>query len=391
LPLANFENKTMQISLRFFLYSVSVILLSACGGVTPIPPQDLPTPTITPTIQAQNTVTTQPTATENISETKDRIYDISVSRDKQNLAIFTSKGIYIYDSTTFMQKQFIKVEVSSQDYHLLSPSITFTPDGNKLVFSDENWIMSWDLLNNKENDNLYLSTSAIPDWNISQIEYSPKGDRIMITTYGGHDKCDGTGVNFALYDIEFNLLFDRYFCTAYSENYYRFTSDDKVYIFYNARSMFFPFEFYNVELSTGNVTEKIEYDPYSGNAENFIYDVSPDGQLLAIGNYSNYQFSTKIIDANSGYILQEVDGGIDFSLEGIGKLRKSNSDEMVNEKCAIINKLDEGNQYTVLTSNDSMTVLAVSDSYPFADWKNIKSMELWDLSSCEIEKTIIFP
>jgi WD40 repeat protein len=376
----------MQTSLRLFLSSVSVIFLSACGGVTPVSPKDLPISTITPTIQAQNTVTAQPTA-----EAKDRIYDISVSRDEKNFAVFTSKGIYVYDSVTFMQKQFMKIKVSSQGYHLFSPSITFTPDGSKLIFSGENWIASWDLLNNKENNIVYLSTSAIPGWNISQIEYSPKGDRIIVTTHGDYDRCDGTGINFALYDIKFNLLFDRYFCTVNSETYYRFTSDDRVYIFYNARSMFFPFEFYNVELSSGNVTEKIEYDPYSGNAENFIYDVSPDGQLLAVGNYSNYQFSTRIVNTNSGNVIQELDGGTDLSLDGIGKLRKSNLNEIVNEKCGIINKPNEGKQYTILTSNDLNVVFTVSDWYPFADWKDVKSLELWNLSSCEIEKTIIFP
>jgi WD40 repeat protein len=284
----------------------------------------------------------------------------------------------------------VNFEHSQQSFHRLSPSIAFTPDGNKLVFSNKNWIYSWDLINKTENDNLILSVSTIPEWEISEIEYSPKGDRIMITTHGGDDKCDNEGVNFALYDVEFNLLFDRYFCTIISENYYRFTLDDSVYIFYNARSIFFPLEFYKVELSTGNVKEKAVYDLYSGNAENFIYDVSPDGQFLAIGNYSKYQFSTRIVDANSGNTLQEVDGGIDFSLEGIGKLRKSNTNEVVNEKCGITNKPDEGNQYTILMSNDVKTIFTVSDWYPFSDWKSIKSLELWDLSTCKIEKIITF-
>lgn len=372
--------------------TLAMALSSSCGGVTSVPPPEIEkTLAITQDIQ---TVEIKPTSTENLPENIERIYDVTISRDKKSIAVFTSKGIYIYDSTTLTQQQFIvyKSDVSPQNFHLLSPSITFSPDGSKLIFSSKNWIASWDLINQSENDNLFLSISAIPEWAISQIEYSPKGDRIMVTTYGGYDNCDGTGVNFALYDIEFNLLFDRYFCTAYLENYYRFTSDNHVYIFYNVRSMFFPLEFYNVELSTGNVIEKVEYNPYSsGNVENFIYDVSPDGKLIAIGNYSNYQFSTIIVDANSGSKKQHIDGGIDFSLEGIGKLRKSNAEEIINEKCSIINKADEGKQYATLTSNDSMAVFTISDWYPFADWKDINSLELWDLSICKIEKTIIFP
>lgn len=379
----------MQISLRFLLCSVSVILLSACGGVTPIPPQDLPMSTF----QAQNTVIAQPTATENISETKDRIYDIAVSRDKQNLAVFTSKGIYIYDSATFSQKQFIEVEtkVSQQNFHLLSPSITFTPDGNKLVFSSENWVLSWDLLDNKENDNLYLSLSAIPGWDISKIEYSPKGDRVMVTTYGDYVNCEGTGINFALYDTEFNLLFDRYFCTAVLENYYRFSSDNKVYVFYNYRSMFFPLQLYIVDLTTGNLLTKETHDMYSDSPQNFIYDISQSGDIFAIGNYDKGELTTRLVDNTTGQTLQETSGGVDFSLDGVGKLRKSNSNEIVNKTCGIINKPNEGKQYTMLTSNDVNAVFAISDWYPFADWKDVKSLELWNLSICEIEKTIMFP
>lgn len=379
-------------SFRLVLLIVLALILSGCGGITPMPPLETEnTPTITP--QETHPPVIELTSVEYMPKSTESVFDIAVSRDNQNIAVFTSVGIYLYDSASLIQQQFIKIEseIPQQNFHRLSPSVTFTPDGNKLIFSNRNWILSWDLINQSENDNLYLSISSIPEWNISQIEYSPKGDRIMVTTYGGHDKCDGIGINFALYDVEFNLLFDRYFCTFNLENYYRFTSDNKVYIFYNARSMFFPLKFYNVELSTGNVVEAAEYDLYSGNAENFIYDISPDGQLLAIGNYSNYQFSTKVIETNSGNTLQEVNGGIDFSHEGIGRFRKSNSDEIVNEKCGIINKPDKGNQYTALTSNDSMGVFVISDSYPFADWQNIKSLELWDLSSCEIQKNIIFP
>jgi WD40 repeat protein len=386
LPMQIFEIKTMSI-LRFFLCSAIVIVLSSCGGVSPIPSKTLPVPTA----QATHTFTVQPTATEDTPENKELVYDIAVSRDNQNLAVLTTKGIYLFDGPTLTQNRFIDFESNAprEDHSIFSPAITFTPDGSKLVFSNENRFVTWNLIN-QDFDPSNSSFSAIRKWDISNIEYSPKGDRIMVTTHGDDHICDATGVDLALYDLEFTLLFDKSFCIANAESYYRFVSDNRVYIFLNARSMFFPLEFYDVELSTGNVMKKAEYDPYSGNAENFIYDVSLDGRFLAIGNYSNYKFKTKIIEANSGNTLKEVDGGVDFSLEGFGKQRKSNSNEIVNEKCGLINKPDEGEQYTILASNQSTLVLTISDWDSFADWKDVKSLELWDLSSCEIKKTITF-
>jgi hypothetical protein len=375
---------------RFALSTVLLLALIGCGGITPIKPIEKES-TVTSTPKENQAFINVPTLTATgISKAVETVFDVASSRDKQNIAVFTSEGIYLYDSATLSLQRFIEfqTEIPPQNYHLLSPSITFSPDGKRLVFSDKNWLFSWDIIEQKKNERKYLSISAIPDWNISQIEYSPKGDRIMITTYGDYDRCEGTGVNFALYDIEFDLLFDHYFCTFNLENYYRFTSDNKVYIFYNHRSMFFPLEFYNIELSTGNVIEETAYDLYSGTAKNFIYDISLDGKEIAVGNYINYQLTTKIVDAISGAVLQEVNGGVDLSIEGIGKNRREDSIHVLNEKCNIQNQPNVGNQYTALTENNSKLLLIVSDWYPFTDWKNIKSLELWDVSTCEVEKTI---
>lgn len=375
---------------RLALPILLLLALVGCGGIIPIQPIAKES-TVTSTPKENQTSINLPTLTATSpSKAVEVVFDVAISRDKQNLAVFTSEGIYLYDSATLSLERFIEfqTEIPTQNYHLLSPSITFSPDGKRLVFSDKNWLFSWDTIEQKKNEKKYLSISAIPDWSISQIEYSPKGDRIMIATYGDHDRCEGIGVNFALYNVEFDLLFDRYFCTFNLENYYRFTSDNKVYIFYNHRSMFFPLEFYNIDLSTGNVIEEATYDLYSGTAKDFIYDVSIDGKEIAVGNYINYQLTTKIVDAISGAVLQEINGGVDLSIEGIGKYRKENSIEVLNEKCNIQNQPDKGNQYTVLAEINSKLLLLISDWYPFTDWKNVKSLELWDISVCKVEKTI---
>lgn len=375
---------------RFALPTVLLLALIGCGGITPIQPIEKES-TVTSTPKENQASVNVPTLTATSpSKSVEIVFDVASSRDKQNIAVFTSEGIYLYDSATLSLERFIEfqTEIPTQNYLLLSPSITFSPDGKRLVFSDKNWLFSWDIIEQKKNERKFLSISAIPDWNISQIEYSPKGDRIMIATYGYYDRCEEIGVNIALYDVDFDLMFDRYFCTFNLENYYRFTSDNKAYIFYNLRGMFFPLEFYNIDLSTGNVIEEATYDLYSGTAKNFIYDVSLDGKEIAVGNYINYQLSTEIVDAISGAVLQEVNGGVDLSIEGIGRYRKENSIEVLNEKCDIQNQPDAGNQYTVLVENNSKLLLIISDWYPFTDWKNVKSLELWDISVCKVEKTI---
>lgn len=375
---------------RFALPTVLLLALIGCGGITPIQPIEKES-TVTSTPKENQASVNVPTLTAaSPSKSVEIVFDVASSRDKQNIAVFTSEGIYLYDSATLSLERFIEfqTEIPTQNYLLLSPSITFSPDGKRLVFSDKNWLFSWDIIEQKKNERKFLSISAIPDWNISQIEYSPKGDRIMIATYGYYDRCEEIGVNIALYDVDLDLMFDRYFCTFNLENYYRFTSDNKAYIFYNLRGMFFPLEFYNIDLSTGNVIEEATYDLYSGTAKNFIYDVSLDGKEIAVGNYINYQLSTEIVDAISGAVLQEVNGGVDLSIEGIGRYRKENSIEVLNEKCDIQNQPDAGNQYTVLVENNSKLLLIISDWYPFTDWKNVKSLELWDISVCKVEKTI---
>lgn len=375
---------------RFALPTVLLLALIGCGGITPIQPIEKES-TVTSTPKENQASVYVPTLTATSpSKAVEIVFDVASSRDKQNIAVFTSEGIYLYDSATLSLEKFIEfqTEIPTQNHLLLSPSITFSPDGKRLVFSDKNWLFSWDIIEQNKNEKKYLSISAIPDWNISQIEYSPKGDRIMIATYGDYDRCEGTGVNFALYDVEFDLLFDRYFCTFNLENYYRFTSDNKAYIFYNLRGMFFPLEFYNIDISTGNVIEKATYDFYSGTAKDFIYDVSLDGKEIAVGNYINYQLTTEIVDVISGAVLQEINGGVDLSIEGIGRYRKENSIKVLNEKCDIQNQPGAGNQYTVLVENNSKLLLIISDWYPFTDWKNVKSLELWDISVCKVEKTI---
>lgn len=377
---------------HLFLISFSVVLISSCSGVIPVPTLVIsPEPVFT--LTALQIPVIQTTSTKSVPENPGRVYDIALSPNEKLIAVYTSNGIYIYDSLT-LTKSSIRIftaEALPQNEDYGTPALTFAPDGNYLVFSMENRLFAWDLMTAQENESSYIATSDVLGWEIVKINYSPKGDRVMMVTSGTDEKCDGVGTNMALYDLEFNLLFDRYMCGNNLEGYYRFITNNKVYVFLNRRSAFFPLDFYEVDLQTGNVSDHAEYDLYSGNAENFIYDVSPDGQLFAVGTYKDYKLTTDLVDAVTGETLQTVTGGMDLSLDSATWLRKSTSDMVVNEKCNLINKFQTDSYYNPIVSNGVKVVYAISEWYVDLKWQtSIKSLQLWNLSTCKIEKEIRF-
>lgn len=119
---------------RFALPTVLLLALIGCGGITPIQSIEKES-TVTSTPKENQASVDVPTLTATSpSKAVEIVFDVASSRDKQNIAVFTSEGIYLYDSATLSLEKFIEfqTEIPTQNHLLLSPSITFSPDGKRL-------------------------------------------------------------------------------------------------------------------------------------------------------------------------------------------------------------------------------------------------------------------
>lgn len=311
-----------------------------------------------------------------------RIYSVALSPDEKTIAVYTATGIHLYDSKTLIETDFI----DPFDSKLLGSRhpMAFSPDGKFLAFFEDEYISLWNLTNNQRKNWIY---SPIEDYKPSKIEFSPQGDHIVITSLGIYRPCDGPGINFALYDLEGRLLFDRYYCDADVENYYRLTPDGKWYIFYSSIWAPFPIELLVVDLDSGSLIESAYYDPDDYDLQDFYYDVSPDGKLLASLESNESIKRTRILDARTREVLQVVDGIIEFYVneneeivwrEGDG-VWQYNRDFNFNEKCEDY-FIGRGVSEKIFAFENK----AVIYFYPV-------TLELWNLSTCEFEKVVSYP
>ena len=325
-----------------------------------------------------------------------KIYGTALSPDRQTLAVYTISGIYLYESQTLEQTLFIEDPVTglSGEHHL---PVIFSRDGKKLVYADGPYLKFWDLTA-KEWDNGYFR-SAIPNWDIDQIEFSPDGEHIVIRTQAGNAPCDGQGINYALYDLAGNLLFDRYWCGSSAKHYYRFTEDGKVYFFLGSMmTVVFPLEIHVVDIATGSLLEAVYYEGNRShtnfselNLAKLFYDVSPDGKLLATIYYTNGRAVRQILDSATREVVSPLavdwnDEFLPFKNEKITwqPILGEISDPTISDlPCNLVPSTLE--EYRKLLVTDKFVILYV------LHFREIQRLELWELQECQIKRKISFP
>jgi WD40 repeat protein len=152
-------------------------LVAACGGAAPTPTPALsgaegatPTPTAVPTDTPTPTPTPEPclsacarVSAEDIGAlqqlaqiNKGRITDIAVSPDSAKLAVAVMAGVYIYDTATLEQLDFIA------DGSLME-SVAFSPDGQDLAIGSYYQIHFYDANNFEKRETLNGPFSAVHD------------------------------------------------------------------------------------------------------------------------------------------------------------------------------------------------------------------------------------
>ncbi len=381
------------------------LALSACGPVTPIarplasattPPKAGPAlPTAAPIDTGLERITP-----ENVDrlEQIDRwgvgyLKDFAVSPDQSKFALYVNQEIRVYDSETLTLRETIPARVHTSKNDFRRPSwktLAFAPDGKTILFSNNAGIQIWDLAANESID---WFASLIPGWQVVNLELSPDGERMVLTTMGSSYRCDGRDSNLALYDLQGNLLFDRYQCADYVTTSYRFTSDGKVLFLVSAfEGSVPPYLAYLVDIQTGGIIESSQavFDGYELKSRELFYDSSPDGKILAYATYGAETPVTKLVDSKTKRVIQTTNGYIEFFLED-GKaswrpreLGPSQPEKVVLGECGLENTRTP-DDYRLVASNKASAVLLLSH------FGRMERVELWDLATCQVSKTLSFP
>jgi WD40 repeat protein len=246
-----------------FLYAILVLLFvfSACAPQKPetavnLLPTLTPVPAMSPTPSPTATVVKisgfQPITPENIQNMElltelgsGKTYDVALSPDEKTIAVLSQYKLYVYDRETFREK-YNKAIASDNP-----ATITFSPNGNQIVYTDNFSVYFLDTDTGEINDAFQPSINY---YQIQEISFTPNLDRIIIKGTTEAPYCDGLATNYALYTLEGNKLFDQQVCTSISNQFTKPINEKwTFFIAYSNRGDGFPNEMYIVENETGNI------------------------------------------------------------------------------------------------------------------------------------------
>ncbi len=321
------------------------------------------------------------------TDNSQKIYGVTISQNFETLAVYTSSGIYLYDMQTWKEIQKIDIVFSSASKEL---PITFSQDGNFLGFAQDKDVIIWNLKTNKKAGSI---KSLFGDSAPFYIEFSPSGDRIVLSTYSSSYFVDFLAVNFALYNLEGNNLFNKFFPANHSEYYYRLTTDEKLYIFFNSMlSGIKPLTIDIVDSKRGTPLETIIYDDEtkSYTSEIVFYDITSDGQVGAVQDEEN---ETKLINIATG---DEIDTIEEWEINFLphSTYEKIDWDTQIgyritgfyNINSSAITECQFGERPSVtrVPQFDGKLILLVPDFY------KIEAIEIWNIENCKLERGILF-
>jgi hypothetical protein len=376
-----------------YFYSILILfatLLVSCGGVTPIPvSKPIKTPTVfsletnTPMVGVNNL--TESIEPENVNKLEivdkwgtGNVYGIALSPDETNIATSTATGVYIYDYETLQQKQFIDLPITLSTKWSYSPSkaISFSPDDNSLALGYDG-ITIWSLL---ENRIVRRISNEIADFNIVQVEFSPKGDTIAVMSMGGYAPCDAWGGNFALYNVgSGDMLYSDFFCPESALFHFSFLNNGNIAFVATSRgSSSQSYKASIVNATTGVLVKKLSYEGY-------IDSISQDGSKVAVRNSKD----TEIINTNTQKTIGSIDGIVIFL--------PNNQNQLV----------DRDSNWTITTNNNKLvcnfesspllffdvyrsTFTLAGDKLIYWDRWN-QNLEIWDMSQCKLAKQLFIP
>jgi WD40 repeat protein len=233
-------------------------------------------------------------------------YAFSPSGDK--LALFENSGVYIYDLRTMQRTGFL--EFDSRDYTpIRSGAVAFSSDGKQLAISgkfDEAEVVIWDI----ESKEPATSILGLPKNHfVTEIEFSPNGNSILIrNTNTEVETCQGyISDRVILRSIsEDKTLFEMDKCKIYPPLYFRFTDNERVFLY--SGSMSAEHTVYFIDSNTGEmISQGVHYWTEAGH---HFYDVSPDGNINLVEKFENGKHITHLLDSGSNNVLNSIEGKV---------------------------------------------------------------------------------
>lgn len=341
---------------RFVIFLLLLALLNGCSQddalVQSMPSSRTvylaPTSTSIPKIQDPYTTTEVITA-ENLDEMQlltqlgiGHIVTVELSPDNQLLAVYTGSGIYVYDTASLSLQGFLETPWNPTGV------IAFSPDSNLILFRSisylSNFYGAWNLTTGEIES---AFSSKIADWKVTDLSFTPDGENIAAITSGSYAPCDSAGSNFALYNLERELLFDEYYCDVYGKAIY-YVDGEQLVLFidstgYSASDE--PYAIYVIDRETGDVLASFT-DTYEG-----------DERLI-----------TPIMMGRTWEWARE------------------NTDEtpMISERC---NMPDDH----AVNSYEEIYVDGEHGIYTVNHLDTIARIELWDLVRCQIMQELSYP
>jgi WD40 repeat protein len=316
------------------------------------------------------------------------ILDFSLSSDGSKIAIYTNRGIYIYDAQTLEKTVF--QEFANPDYHehIFAGAVAFNLDGTKIATSSKNTDYSveiWNLSTGKITGRI----SDIPNGHyVTEIEFSPTGDSIFIrSTFPFSARCEQAEDSLALYSLNKPSelypearLFERYFCD-YVPGTFRFTNDGKLFLF--LESMGIDYWVFVVNSSTGEIIKRNKYQ-YDKDGE--FYDVSSNGSAFAIHEIADIQYvTTKLIDSRTEDTISTWPYNIRLLNDENHFLARTYTDASWQywENGTFICSMDGVGYNPIWKFSADGNFFASAMNYP-----KIQGLRIWKISTCEKMNTI---
>lgn len=328
------------------------------ASATPSPTPPLPTPTRTPTATRLHPGY-EPIQPETVRQLEilsklgaGQIYDVAISPETQSVAVYTPLKIYRFDALTLSEQGSLAVDPTSDN----TVAIAYSPDGKKIAFSSEQSVCFWNLLPAAIEG---CFSAEFSDWQIFDLQFSPDGGQMVMTAQGGLDRCDGSAIHYALYDLKGNSLFDRYYCAAYTKQYVHMQAGQLYLVFGTEMSNVFPLESYVVDLESG--------------------------ALLAS--------SVRTLEGYEGAYTEEIHGakGLLPSSETIRSWTREDQgksagdpENLLYQTCELDEENDPG-WYEQLLIGEGKGLYANITAYQSV------GLSIWNLQTCQMEKQVSYP
>jgi WD40 repeat protein len=309
-----------------------------------------------------------------------KINDVDLSPDAKTFAVTSAADVTIYDFETLEEVWSFPEDddISFTVYKAFS----YSPDNRFYALSTDNKILIIDV---QKQSVVFEFDSQFSDYLITEVTFSPTGDQLIVTSQEwGSYSCDGPASYITIYDLirRGPIIYTNHVCTQGSPRFYTFVDNNTL-----ALGNIYEKDFHGVifvDVVTGQ-----EISRYSFPNEVIVDSLNPDGTQAAVYSYADGQ--TKIVDLESGETDKFIDRYITFlnssyRVQQDAELNYSLVNQEYEIQCSFPSEFDFLNvNYWGQPQIFRDDMLYIQHRYP-----DDNLIEFWDLSSCELIKEMLY-